>query len=219
MDATDLQQKYEELGFQHGYAFAMTPLAYLANADTVLVGLNPGLDGHTHDDVSWENIDGNAYFTGRWQDGEGAEPTPIQSQVRGLHALLGLGPEAVFAAQFIPFRSASFVSLPERGKAIAFACDLWRWLLPQTRARRFICMGMEAAWQIAQIIQPGMEPAKLPSGWGRTCIRRYVTDEGRVVVGLPHPSRYRLIGTGDAATRAEREAAILRATALAGPAA
>ena len=209
MDAAEIQKAYEELGYDQGWAFAMTPLAWLPTAQTVMIGLNPGGSGN-HEDVCWENLDGNAYFTGRWQKNNGAEPTPLQAEVRCLHAFLEIGPDEVFAGQFIPFRSPSIAKLTDQTKAIAFAKRLWSWALPQSHANRFICMGARTWWFISELLQARREPS-IPSGWGNISISRSVTVDGRIIVGLPHPSRYLLLASNDPIAKAKREAALRQA--------
>lgn len=42
MNEQSIQTEYDRLGYTMGWAFAMTPVANLARAYLVLVGLNPG---------------------------------------------------------------------------------------------------------------------------------------------------------------------------------
>lgn len=193
MDETAVWAEYERLGYDRGWAFAMTPLAWLPTAKTMMVGLNPGGQEGEHDsgDGCWESHDGNAYFTGRWVPGSEAL-YPIQVQVIRIHELLGLRTEDVFAAQFIPFRSQRLAELSQFSEALEFARQLWRWTLGQSPADLFICMGGFAAWHIADLLGAKLEK-EFPSGWGDIQVRRYVSSEGKVVAELPHPSRYQLL--------------------------
>lgn len=204
--------EYQRLGYKAGWVFAMTPMANLATARTMVVGLNPGGSAEDSTEGTWEPCDPrNAYFHGRWYTGaESDGPMPIQTQVMLLHSLLGLGPEDVFSAQFIPFRSRTLAGLGSQAEALRFARRLWSWVLPQSPAKLFICMGGYAAWQIADLLGAKLE-GHHPSGWGSTKVGRYVSDEGKVVIELPHTSRYLLLSMRDPGKLATAKTAILHA--------
>lgn len=209
MDSKAIQLEYERLGYSDGWAFAMTPFSKLSTADTIFVGLNPG-GSASSDDCHWDSPTGNAYFVGNWQDNGGSEPKPIQTQVRLLHTLLELDENDVFAAQFIPFRSPDFARLGKRDEATQFGKKLWEWVLPQTNAKRFICMGMEPWWHISKLLN-AMTLEPVASGWGKVKIRRAISESGQLIVGLPHPSRYLLLGSTIESDRTVRESAVLTA--------
>ena len=191
MDAEAVQAEYERLGYSLGWVFGMTPVANLKKARAVFVGLNPGGDD---ENCSWEVADGNAYFDEKWYPGSDAL-FPIQKQVQDLHALLGLGKGEVFAGQFIPFRSKSLGTLTSRGDAFAFGNKLWDWVIGQTEAKLFLCLGKEVSYRIARLLDAKPD-GSVPSGWGSTTIGRYVGSD-RVVVRLPHLSRYQLFTMSD----------------------
>lgn len=213
MDKAAISAEYKRLGFKAGWVFAMTPFANLATSGTMVIGLNPGGNQEISEEATWEPCDArNAYFFGCWRTGaESDRPISIQNQVVLLHELLALGSEDVFSAQFVPFRSHTWVSLGRRAEALAFARVLWSWLLPQSPAKLFICMGGHAAWEIAGLLGAKLE-SRYPSGWGSTRVDRYVSEEGRVVVGLPHPSRYPLLAMSDPLKLDIARKAILEAT-------
>lgn len=219
MDETAVWAEYKRLGYDRGWVFAMTPLAWLSTATTVMVGLNPGGAEGEHDSTDgwWETPYGNAYLLDRWVPGSDAL-YPIQVQVAALHELLGLGPKDVFAGQFIPFRSRSLVELPNYSGAMAFARDLWSWALAQSPANLFICMGNTAAVEIAKLIGAKLEEPPFPSGWGKIQVRRYVSPEGKVVAELPHPSHYPLLSMQDPQKLNKAKCAIKAAARQAGEA-
>lgn len=210
MNYDAVQAEHERLGYKQGWVFAMTPEANLSTADVVLVGLNPGGRDHPDNEGAWD-VEGNAYLDGRWYADGRDELFPIQVEVAELMKLLGVEGEQFFAGMFIPFRSPSLAELQHRDEAVTFARQLWTWTLSQTPARLFVCMGQAAAWHIAQLLGASYAEA-FATGWGDTKVHRYVAPDGRVVVSLPHPSRYRLLGPGrDAAERREAKLAILNA--------
>lgn len=138
-------------------------------------------------------------------------PHPIQIEVRELLELLSVRGAQVFAGQLIPFRSPSIAALARYDEAIAFAQRLWTWVLEQTPAELFVCMGQDAANRLAALVGAEFE-AQYSSGWGSTVVRPYVAPDDRVVVSIPHPSWYRLLGPGrDPAEQRAAKLAILQA--------
>ena len=192
----DVQAEYERLGYQNGWVFAMTPVANLPTAEVVIVGLNPGGDGDQNQGT-WEVAGGNAYLDERWYADGRNELFPIQVEVMELLHLLGVEDRQVFAAQFIPFRSKEIKSLPNRGEAVTFARRLWSWALSQSPAKLIITMGHLAGWHVAQLIGAS-HVSEHPTGWGKMVAVRYVATDGKVVVSIPHPSRYGLLNPGRA---------------------
>ncbi len=210
MDEAAVWAEYERLGYGQGWVFAMTPLANLATAKAIVVGLNPGGDD---DQGHWESSNGNAYFTGRWIPGSD-RLTVIQTQMAALHQLLSLGPDDVFAGQFIPFRSVNIRALAHPTEAFGFALKLWTWVIRQTPANLYLCLGKDAAYNIASLLHAEPDGRWL-SGWGNTTISRYVSTSGKVVVKLPHLSRYLLFSMGPEQVAMARQA-ILTASRPAG---
>ncbi len=190
MNEVAVQKEYERLGYEAGWAFAMTPVANIVTASVVLVGLNPGGD---EGGAAWEFADGNAYLDQVWT--KNGSPTGIQTEVRCLLQLLCLDGPDLFAGQFIPFRSRDINGLKSYPAALEFALLLWKWVIAGTSAYLFICMGQEAAKHIA-VLTGAVPDGSYASGWGMTKVIRYVSPDGRVVVSLPHPSRYLLLGPG-----------------------
>lgn len=206
IDAAACAAEYKRLGYSAGYSFGMTPTRNLRTADVLIVGLNPG--GDWGEEI-WEVASGNAYLDERW--GEASSLNPLQVEVIALLDLLGVTGEQVFAGQFIPFRSPSFAALERRDEAISFGRRLWTWVLSQTPARLMVCMGYDAAWHIAQLCG-AVQVDTYPTGWGTTVACRFIAPDGRVVVSIPHPSRYKLLGPGrGTAERRRAKLAILSA--------
>ena len=210
MNEAAIWAEYERLGYKAGWVFAMTPLELLTTANTVVIGLNPGGTEQDSTGGCWQYTRGrNAYLDDRWVPGSDAL-YPIQVQVAALHALLKLRTKDVFAAQFIPFRSPRLVDLTSHGEALAFARKLWSWVLPQSPANLFICMGGFTAWHIADLLGANLT-ASWPTGWGRTQVKRYLTSDNRIVVELPHPSRYRILTMRSPEKKAMARTAVLEA--------
>lgn len=190
MNKGAIQAKYDELGYEFSWFFMMTEEARLYDAQVALVGLNPG-GGHWDPPV-WAPEAGNKYL-----DAEPKDLSRVHRQVRALHSVMEWSRKEVFSAQFIPFRSPSFKVLREREKALEFSRELWRWVLSVSPAKKFLCMGSLAAWEVAGLISAIRDPHEYPTGWGSMKFRRFVSPDGRVVVEWPHPSRYALFGRAE----------------------
>lgn len=187
MNETDVWDVYERHGYGQGWAFMMTPETTLRTAKVALVGLNPGGDGT---EGCWEHTPGNAYFIQKWANGDTAD-SAIQIQVKAIHRVLDIGENDIFAAQFIPFRSRDLASLTEYAEAKLFAMKLWQWVAEQSPAQLYLCMGLEAGSAIGHLLGAQWQE-DIATGWGATKYRRRVSADGRVVVEMPHPSRYQL---------------------------
>lgn len=205
-----IEAEYRRLGYDQGWAFAMTPMARMHTAGTMIIGLNPGGESHS-EDTHFESENSNAYYTGVWTSN--GSPTAVQTQVRLLHELLGLSQDETFAAQYIPFRSASFESLQNKTEALGFAYKLWSELMPNVAARRIVCMGNTVFWQIVKLLD-AKHFGSVRAGWGSVTIKRAVAGNRRLVVGIPHPSRFQLLGGREGPARSAREAAMRHALAI-----
>lgn len=194
MNESHIWEVYNRHSYAEGWAFMMTPEASLKTASTVLVGLNPGGTGR---EGCWDHAPGNAYFMQKWAKNDTVD-SAIQIQVKAIHEVLGVPQDDIFAAQFIPFRSRDLASLANKKEAQVLAMDLWSWVAGQSPAKLYLCMGEKAGGSIAHILGAKWTE-DFPTGWGATQFRRRVADDGRVVVQMPHPSRYQLYSQSDPA--------------------
>ena len=197
MTFDDIDEAYERLGYGAGWTFMMTKEARLLDAKVCLVGLNPGGsdDGDESYDRVWSSEQGNAYYCEMWNTSHNKKVlSPLQYQISLLDSLIQQGPDDYFAAQFIPFRSPDLKRLTNSVEAIEFGKKLWTWVLSQSPAKLFLCLGQEAASAIAGLIGSTQAQECFDSGWGEVTIGRYVGTNGRVVVRLPHLSRFQIFG-------------------------
>lgn len=117
--------------------------------------------------------------------------------------MIGVEPSDSLCAQFVPFRSRSWAELERKDEALAFASQLWTWILAVSPARLFVTMGKEPALHLARLLG-ARSTAHLPTGWGQQTIDVHQNSLGRRVVAMPHPSRYGLFGRSqDASAIAE----------------
>lgn len=200
MNESHVWEVYERHGYSEGWSFMMTPEASLTTAQTVIVGLNPGGSGR---EGCWDHAPGNAYFMQKWGSGELVD-NAIQTQVKAIHDTLGIAQDEIFAAQFIPFRSRDLASLASKNEAKAFGMELWKWVIEQSPAKLYLTMGSEVGGSIGHLLQAKWEE-DLPTGWGATKFRRRVAADGRVVVQMPHPSRYQIYSQSPEKTELAKE--------------
>jgi hypothetical protein len=203
MTPTDIETAHQRLGYKLGWRFHAGPAANHQRATVAIVGLNPG--GDTFQPSMWSQESGSSYVVERWKGRNEPGSAPLQVQVRSMCELLRVDPAAVFGAYFVPFRSGRWSELPNRREALEFARRLWRWALPISPARTIICLGKDVTGEEIAGILGVAEKQSIPSGWGDYTIDRYVTKDGRIVIGLLHLGTYKLF------SRAESRAAFLRA--------
>jgi len=210
---------YADHKYAHGSAMFGCPVAQVAAAKMGIVGLNPGMlpagDRPRQDGNEW-SYPTTAFFDEKWGAPDpargGRDQTALKRQVAAWVRLAGVEPTETFSAQFVPFRSANWTSLPDREEALAFARNMWTDLLRHTVTKIFVCMGQTAALEIARLLDARDATGPLPTGWGETKIRGYANAEGSRLVSVPHPSRYLLFGrSGERSRRAEES---FRAAAL-----
>lgn len=201
--ADEIQAEYTALGHKWGWSFLAGQESQLYTAETIIVGLNPArASGDSVQDYGfhWDVPEGNIYFSKEW--GGADDYTPLQTQLLRWHELLGLDSTQTIGANFVPFRSRNWAELASPKESVQFAQKLWRDVIAVTSASLFITMGKDAAWHLAQVLE-AKSFAHLPTGWGKQTIDVYDAPDGRRIVAMPHPSRYRLFGRGDLSKTAE----------------
>jgi len=111
----------------------------------------------------------------------------------GLYSAIGFSKDDVLAGNFIPFRSPNWHSLKNKSEAIEFSRRLWTWVLQQSPAKLIFCLGHEATRHIVEI-ENAKEVCRRRTGWGSTNFIKYKSNSGRIIVDVPHLSRYRIFG-------------------------
>jgi hypothetical protein len=211
VNAELIQAEHDRLGYVAGWRFMTAPTATLASSPVALVGLNPG--GNRPDEwPSWSQESGSSYVVEAWDPPRPVGSAVLQRQVQLMLGLLGAEPNRTFSAQFVPFRSKSWDKLPRQEEALEFSRTLWRWLLPQMAARVLVCLGDGVARELAKLTD-AKRVQRHPAGWANVTIDRFEAADGRVIVKVPHLSRYALFGRKDGQSAAAERA--LRAAATA----
>lgn len=199
-----------------GWSFMYCPEARLKTARFGIIGLNPGADDEPSArqtaQADWDlGKEGLAYVDQPW--GANGALNPLQLQIKLLLEALDIESDEVFAAQLVPFRSQSWTSLPKPHDAVKACRPLWKHIGQESPTiRLWVSLGKEAGRELATILGAS-GPERLNVGWRRHFAELYQAADGRVVLALPHLSRFKLLSTGD---RTEILACLAEAKRLSG---
>jgi hypothetical protein len=209
-----IEAEYQKEGHALGWRFLMCPADRLkAKTQIALLTLNPGggsSDKQRKCEPSCEN--GSAYVCESWCDQKPGE-APLQKQIRKLFEAIaaeigreGKGDKLLkqsLAACYIPFRSPSLNDLPNRKAAKDFANKLWRDLFTKLDPLLIVTIDRITTKAIKKILKEKLKcpaiPYKKPLkvGWGAVSADVIIFKAGkrkRVILRLPHLSRYQLFG-------------------------
>jgi hypothetical protein len=229
----EIEAAYERLGHQLGWRFLYSPARTLTpGIRLATVGTNPG--GRKYEPPSSSVEEGNAYryVVETWPGGSAHGPNPLQQQIGLLYRELarrlpGASPgqlmDDTLAANFCPFRSPSWGSLPRRAESIEFSRHLWRRILQVASPSALICLGKLPADELgATLVSVGARLVEGPEvgevGWGAATyeLSLYESPSARtLLVRVPHPSRFAIFGRAASQPAVDRITRVL-ATAMAG---
>nr|WP_176073504.1 uracil-DNA glycosylase family protein [Brucella intermedia] len=190
---SEIDAEYAKRRDPIGWRLLSCPWRTISEAKIVFLGLNPG-GNHAptdHPDISVEH--GSAYTLESW----GGYPTgksPLQLQVLLLFRQLGIEPEHVLTGNLVPFRSPSWKSLKDSRSAMAFGLQLWDRILTAHPRQTVIAMGGDVFRALADhyaVQRTAIE--SMPANWGKVRVFRAHCGRFRLV-GLPHLSRFTIIG-------------------------
>ena len=167
----------------------------------LFIGINPGGARYYPPVESVE--EGNAYRIERW--GERGTLNRLQVQVRRLYEVLSkkLGNESgvslmdhTLAANFCPFRSRSWETLPRKAKSITFSRGLWDYLFDDVSPSVVVCLPNAPFKHFEEVLSGKgyrkTEALQQPVGWGNVTysqVRFRLDEEELLMVKLPHLSR------------------------------
>lgn len=167
------------------------------NNRIMLVGLNPGGGREVVPKFNYSFERGNAYIDERWGRNR-LEKNILQKQIEKLLERSGINPYKTFSCNFIPFRSPNFNMLPDKKRCIDFSKDMWEnHILKVLNPKIVLCIGNGSPSpysffsQLPQFRDFGEE--ELDFDWGNIRIK-LKQNEGALIVGLPHLSRFSFIG-------------------------
>lgn len=185
-----IQAAYAKGSHHLGWRLLYSPAAVLEGAKVAFMDLNPGGDEKPVDHAEFCMETGSAYADECW--GRPPGQGPLQRQVLGLFEMVGAAPDAVLAGNLVPFRSPSWDTLRNRDAALAFGMEIWRDILAHARPR--LVIGMGGVTNRALMAMLGVTAVRtVPVGWGNVTAVAGTFGQGRFV-GLPHLSRFRIVG-------------------------
>lgn len=185
-----IETEYQKRGDDLGWRLLYSPAHVLDGASVAFIGLNPGGGFKPADHAEFAMTDGSAYKLERWNGAPGE--SKLQRQAQALFQRLDVPLEDVLAGNLIPFRSRSWSAMHHRSDALAFGKTLWSDILDRARPRLVIAMGRVTIDALADVLNVG-HLEKVPVGWGTVKARRGPHRNG-IFVGLPHLSRFAIIG-------------------------
>ena len=186
-----IQAAYRNSGNDKGWRLLSSSAATLDGAEVAFIGLNPGGVEQSADHSVFAMDQGSAYVLEQW-GGAAAGKSSLQRQVQALFRSLGVTPDKVLSGNLVPFRSPSWETLKNKSEAVAYGSDLWTSILARAQPRLVIGMGHVVNKELARILAAG-DMKREPLGWGNITGMR-ATFTGGVFVGLPHLSRFSVIG-------------------------
>lgn len=197
-NAAAIQARYDSLGFRSGWTFLCCNEDRLKDARVAIVGLNPGGRDDEGPYGGYWSTGHNPYYDEFWggKDASGTDlHDRLQLQIQKWHGLAGIEKDESLCAQFVPFRTRDWEGVSKRAEleaeVLAFSRNLWSAVLSSCSAEVFITMGKVPARELATLLHATWQP-QLETGWGTAKIDLYIADDGRRVIGMPHPSRYAL---------------------------
>lgn len=188
---TRIEHKAKELGYELGWRLLASPASVLNESEVAFIGLNPGGRTDTAEHPRFAPDEGSAYVTESWA-GHPPGTSPLQKQVRCLFARLDVVPQAVLAGNLVPFRSPSWKELPKKHEALTFGRCTWREIIDEAQPKLIITMSRLVFGNLSSMLSMG-NVRKEPSCWGNISLR-YCQGAERLLVGLPHLSRFPLLG-------------------------
>jgi hypothetical protein len=119
--------------------------------------------------------------------------SPMTAQFLALAAALRRAPYEILTGVAAPFRSTSWQAPSEDQKPANLLVGerFWAEAFALRRPMLVITCAPEAASQATKILGARFE-TNAPSGWGNTTLDRRRSEDGTVVVRLPHLSTYKL---------------------------
>ena len=176
-----------ELGFKDGYGLLYGPWAILDQAKIAFVSLNPGGGGEGDSERSVDYERGNSY-----EDTE--SQWAISSQfMRMCRDVLQVRATDILTGVAVPYRSRNWNALTSDQKLEGelIGRQFWGEALGHRRRDLVVTCSTLATSMIVRATNATLD-SEIPAKWGKAMLRRYVSNDGAIIVALPHLSRFKL---------------------------
>ncbi|MEQ1494825.1 MAG: hypothetical protein ABL912_03575 [Novosphingobium sp.] len=205
-----IEQQAVSQGHALGWSHFYCPASRRENARLATIGLNPG--GGRDASIDWRNLrqiedpNGNSYLIQRW--GHNGGFSTLQRQIARLLEVAGVAEQEVISLNAVPFRSPDWKSLENKKAAVSFGLGMLNDALVSSQLRVVVAFGLGSIEKrVAKQLGYG-DIISVPTGWGKIMARQYRNAAGATMFGLPHLSRFAILGRPEAQ---ELEESIVRA--------
>lgn len=185
-----LAKDEKALGFSNGFKFVYGPWATLDTAKVAFLSLNPGRPPDNVDMRTVSDERGNSYEVERL-----ITRSPITDQFLKLAEFLGHQPSDILTGVIAPFRSDDWdgMTREQKSRSLDLGREFWSIPLSRPELHLVISCSQEATNTVVKLTDASFEKEQ-PARWGNTRLRRYRANNNKVILHLPHLSRYRLLG-------------------------
>lgn len=177
----------KQFKFTEGFKLLYCPWQRISDARVAFISLNPGKAPKNIDLRTVEDTHGNSYLVER-----ATTRSPLNEQFLAMCSFLNRDPEQILTGAFFPFRSGKWQDLDaiQIEAGLSFCRPFWKSAITEN-CELVIVLSNFVAKQVVDLLDGKLE-AEIPSGWGTTKLRRYISPSGTRVIQLPHLSTFRL---------------------------
>jgi hypothetical protein len=186
----EIQDEHDRLGHRLGWRWLATPMSTLHSASVAIITLNPGGKYYEAPILSCEN--GNAYFDESWK-GRLAGSDPLQIQIQRLIALSGAAKANVCIGHLVPFRSPDWSSLDRKRESTTYGFSLWDGAIRASQFKTIFMIGNDTTQALTERLGARLI-GYVQTGWGSVAASHWSSGNGRTLIGLPHLSRFAVLG-------------------------
>lgn len=198
----NIERQYRRQNFSLGWRFLTCSKKNLSpQTDVVFLTLNPGGDVIPPDHPSASCESGSAYVVESWGNSTPGASN-LQVQIRSMFQILQIDINNVLSGQLVPFRSPSWIELPNCAECVTFGKKIWSEIIEYVQPKLIIAMGKTQLRPVLlDILGEPVHCENVLVNWGKITAGIDVY-EGKRVISLPHLSRFGIM------TRPESRSAV-----------
>ena len=187
-----LSKADKKYNFPDGYKLLYSPWETIQKAKIAFISLNPGKPPKNAELKVISDERGNSYEVEK----EITE-SKITPQFLSLCKFLETAPNDVLTGTICPFRSAGWKKFlngsifTDEQKRIGLSLGEEFWLEALKKVNIIITVGNETTNLIVKILD-AKKNLEINSGWGDVKLRRYENTQNKLIIHLPHLSRFQL---------------------------